>query len=228
MPTPAEYSIEAPSSNLRDLLPDVAAPWSLSERLAIARERNHQYSTGAGARRRSSYEHQLDRHLALLRAADCQGAAVRVRGAGELRPWELLHGPLAGRAPAVRVYRHRILALIAWCRENDPVRVGWALRQSAPRARRAETATELYLPRRSWRAFTAWRRVVRQVGRLLAVLATWWETLIPAPRASSPRTEDEERTRGHGRVGEAGTWYRDQPARGGAPAALHALLGHAM
>jgi hypothetical protein len=218
------YPDDLTAVNLYELLPETRAPWSLAERLAWTRQNNPRHTSGAGARRRSCYEHQVDEHLALLRACDQQGATYTRGRRSTLRPWELLHAPLAGRARAIEAYRAQLLPLIAWTRANHPRRVGWALPQSRPRAAALPTATEYYLPRASWRAFLAWRRVIRRLERLLQVLHTWWGSLIPAPRSASPRPLAEETRSEHGASGQPGTRYRDQSARGGAPVPLGALL----
>jgi hypothetical protein len=218
------YSIDTPEINLRDLCPSTPGLWSLAQRLKITRKGNPRHRRGNGSRRRSSYEHQLDRHLALLRACDSQSTSVKVRGRTTLYAWELLHAPLAQGSRAILAYRVTLTRLIAWCRENHPGRAGWALRQSRARLKREETATEYYLPRASWRAFYVWRRVVRIVERLLLTLHAWWPYLIPAPRLSSPRPEAEERRGEYGSDGEAGTGCRDQSRRAGGPVALRDLL----
>jgi hypothetical protein len=218
--------------NLGKLLPERRTPWTLERRLSILGDRNARHRTGAGTRRRRSYEHQLDDHARILLATRVQGLLVSVDHSARLResaparraarpstailraqllhPWELLHAPITGRAPALYDLRRKALALVSWCRDNDPSRARWALPQSTPRALEKPGATRYLLPRSSWVAFFVWRRVVRQLVALLLLLWAWWERLIPARRSPSASALHEQ-TGGASRPSPtAGTRYRAQ------------------
>jgi hypothetical protein len=230
---------------LRELLPAPSRPWSLERRLGSLGTAN-----GPGTRRRRSYEHQLDDHLRILAATGVQGELVAVDPSGRLReaaparraarpsaailhastiyPWELLHAPVSGRAPALYDLRRKVLTRVAWCRLNQPGRIGWALRQSTPRAIRKPGATRYLLPRRHWRAFFAWRRVVRELVALLLLLYAWWDRLSPARRAPSASAQHEQTGGASDPRYDLGTLYRDQSARGGGARALGDLLRGAM
>jgi hypothetical protein len=127
--------------------------------------------------------------LALLRAIYTPGAVARLPNRRGVHAWELVHAPLPGPAPAIVAYRSKIGALVDWCRANHP-RQGWARRQSRQRARRHKYATEFNLPARSRPAFYSYRRAVRGIARLLAVLDLWWDRLCPAQRSPAPRYEE--------------------------------------
>jgi hypothetical protein len=226
------YLPELTSVNLRELLPACARPWSLEDRLAIARDENQNHTTGAGSRRRSSYEHQVDRHLELLRACGAPDKLVkrslhRSAGGGTvtLRPWELLRSNVEGHAPGLRDLRVKIERLIEWSYENHPREAGWMLSQSKGRAAREERATEYYLPRASWRAFTAWRRVQRELWALLLLLHTWFPLLIPPPRRRFEGEAREATARMPSSDSHTGTGCRDQaPSRAGS--LLRLVLPH--
>ena len=194
--------------------------WSLPRALAWSRDGNPRYSCGSGSRRRSRHEHQLDRHLALLRATCTPWLVVRLSRNCSVHAWELVHAPLEGRSPAIVAYRARIGVLMEWCRVNHP-REGWARRQSQARARRLDHATEYNLPARSRAAFYAWRRAVRAIARLLFVLHTWWERLCPARRSPSPRVLPEET----GSDGPREHFGLERGRGHSGPVALGALLG---
>jgi hypothetical protein len=187
---------------------------SLKDRLAHTREANGRHKTGAGARRRAAYEHQLDDHCEILRACETPGVviaisrnarvktsdaprlAARARAAvlrtQGLEPRALLQEHQAQPRSGVDAVRWEIEWRLAWARENHPARAGWALKQSAPRAARHEGATAFYLPRRSWSAFTLWRRVVREIARLLLRLHEKLSRVIPLRRGLAPRAKPEE------------------------------------
>ena len=165
--------------------------WSLPRALAWSRDGNPRYRTGSASRRRSRAEHQLDRHLALLRATCTPWLVVRLSRTCSVHAWELVHAPIGGRSPVILAYRAKLEVLIEWCRVNHP-REGWARRQSQARARRNDYATEFNLPTRSREVFYRWRRAVRAIKRMLFVLHTWWERLCPARRSPSSRALPEK------------------------------------
>lgn len=228
------YSIDAFANNLLEAPSFTPSSWTLDRALDWTRTRNPRTSSGAGARRRAAYEHQVDDHLALLSACDRQGVVVAVDRSARLRtgraalraarasaaeltihtlePWALLHTTPASSPAGLRALIARALMLVAWCRAYDPARAGWA--RATVRARTGrDTATSVYLPRGSWRAFVAWRRVVRALVALLIRIATWASRLIPLRRPAAPRPKaEEQQDAGRSRERSDRTTYRDQRA----------------
>jgi len=200
------YDNVHPMVNLPDA-PKFSPPaWPLERRLAWTRASNPGTTTGAGARRRSRHEHELDELLALARSCTQPGALVSIarrsnggpvvrpgggvkRGRGgalmtTVEPYRLLHEPVEGEARALRGFRAALLVALDWLAEHGPAS-GWALRQSAPRAGRLPEATSWYLPRSSWAAFYTARAVLRWMAAALLTMTEWWAALIPAPRSRS-------------------------------------------
>jgi hypothetical protein len=204
---------------------------SLRRVLKTTGENNGRHTTGAGARRRSAYEHQLDDHRALLRAFDTQGvvlgvsrnarvktsdgarlaarAAAAVLPSESIEPHALMHDAQAQPRPGVAALRWEIALRLAWTRENDPAVAGWARPQSVGRMARDPRATGFLLPRRSWTRFTSWRQVVREIARLALRLHRLLSRAIPLRRDFAPTAQPEGRS--HGVAGESrpGATYRD-------------------
>jgi hypothetical protein len=169
----------------------------------------------------------VDRSARLRESAPARRAArpsTAILRAQLLQPWELLHAPITGRAPALYDLRRKALALVSWCRDNEPSRARWALPQCTPRALEKPGATRYLLPRRSWAAFFMWRRVVRQLVALLLLMWEWWERLIPARRSPSASALHEQTGGALGPPPTAGTRYRAHPG----PRAVGDLLRDAM
>lgn len=173
-------------------IPIARTTWSLARRLAMVREKNPNAGSGAGARRRSSYEHQLDNALLLLAACEVQGATVRIPGRQTISPFELLHAPAPTSARPLAVYRRKVNQAIRWCHDNDLHRLGWADAQSQRRAARQDGATRFYLGYRAWTPFLTFRRVVRYIARLLHTMHVWWPLLLPALRSAATSPKGEE------------------------------------
>jgi len=196
----------------------VSESWDLERRLARARP--PQAKTGKGSKRRSAYEHQLDRIDDLVHGAAVEGQLVELETGHGMRRrkhtvyvWELLYKPLPRTSGAVEVYRRLIFNALRWLALNHPSRRGWALHQSARRAARDPRATRYYLPRRSWTAFFAWRRAYDYVVRLLLVLRAWAPTLLGSDPFTARRGSYEETRRPGGSESDTGTRYRAQSLR---------------
>lgn len=227
----AHYATGGRSVNVPEQLRAASSRWSLTDRLARTRAANPRTTTGAGARRRSSYEHQLDDHLALLAACTTAGAVVTVDRSARLRrsdgarraarpsaavltkqtlePCALIEEALRQRDGLAASVARTLVQLGARCEANHPARAGWALKQSAPRTTTDPRATAFYLPRRSWRAFFVWRAWVRAVARLLLLLYALPAQVIPLRRAVAPRPKAEESRRPVEQESRAVTTYGD-------------------
>jgi hypothetical protein len=187
------YPNDRPDSNLLEPIPLAGRRWTLRQRLAFAREENHRTSSGRGVARRTRHELQLDEGLELLAACAVQGAVVRVgtrghivRGKRDVRVGIVALSPEGERSAAVRAYRAKAAPLIEWLHTNGP-RAGWALPMKKKRPQGKQRTATWYLPRRSYSAFYAWRRVLRRLASLLVTLDTFWELLLAAPSPSPER-----------------------------------------
>jgi len=230
------YDNVHPMVNLPDA-PKFSPPsWSLERRLSWTRASNPGTTTGAGARRRSRHEHELDELLALARACTQPGALVSIarrsnggpvvrpgggvkRGRGgalmaTVEPYRLLHEPVEGEARALRGFRAAAVLLLDWLAAHGPAS-GWAEAQSAPRAAREADATAWYLPRANWAAFYAYREAGRLLAAILLTLHEWWDSLIPTPRfRSEARGRGAEARTRASEAPETRTRCRDQSAHG--------------
>jgi len=207
------YRTAVLEGNLLDPLVIPAAAWSIERRLSWSRGDNPGHNSGRGSARRSRYEHQLDEHLLLLRAADDPSGAVLIgrhhcrarRGqwitpveemacrckTRQVHPWLLLYSALEGRRLVVDAYRAKLLTLLRWLRDNHP-RAGWGEPMSKTRRARVKGATDWYLRAAAWPLFYAWRRVVTIFVEMLRTLDRWWFSLLPVPRSSSPARNEQE------------------------------------
>jgi hypothetical protein len=219
----AAYPIALDASNLPDALTFTVPQRGIRTALKLKRDGNGRYTTGSGARRGSSYEHQLDRIDDLATLAGIQGHVIVLEtGHGRRRKqhhvyvYELLSAAARSTQRWQRVYVRKIDELIRWLTANHPAVLGWAHRQSRARTRRDPSATRFALPRRAWTTFTLYRRAYDLAVRMILTLQSWShrggpvpsraeraavtgdaprpERAIPSPRVSSPRTESEERT----------------------------------
>ena len=158
--------------------------WDLSRRLRIAREKNanHQCNArcqdgrhkGRGTARRDRYEIRI---RAAVKFLDELEQPYTEFGHDRHRVEQLLYARLERPAGAVTQLRYRIKARWSWCAANAP-QSGWALLQARPGAgRRKDRWTPFYLPRASWKAARRWLQGMRELRRLLLLLAAWWNTL---------------------------------------------------
>jgi hypothetical protein len=229
------YATAAPDRNILEPLVVKPTRRPLGKRLAQSKRQCKSEGRHPGRARRASYEHQFDDHQALLDATRAQGQLVtmgrdarqrkseaarrRARvscaivGAHTFHPWELLHAPIHGRAPALHDLRRKALRMLWWLVENHPDRTGWAERQSRPRTRHVEGATLYNIARAQWVQFYAWRRVARAFVGLLLLLHDWWEVLIPGRRSVSPEPTAKVRRSEPESESDPRTRYRDQSPR---------------
>lgn len=244
------YPTTAPHDNPHVAPHQPSATWSLADRLARTRAGNPRTTSGAGARRRAAYEHQLDDHLALLTACATPGAIVRLDRSARLgradaprraarpsaallakqtlEPRALIEGARGQRDGFPASVARTIAQLIARCEAQHPARAGWALKQSTPRTVTDPHATGFYLPRRSWQSFTTWRRWVRAIARLLLLLYALLARPIPLRRDVASRALPEKPRRPVESKSRAGTTYGDHSGWRAAAARIQGRLFPAM